>query len=43
MSAKKLNIPYAIIEMNPETVKKESKEGEPIYYGMQRILIYYTM
>ena len=33
MSAKKLNIPYAIIEMNPETVKKESKKGEPIYYG----------
>jgi CPA2 family monovalent cation:H+ antiporter-2 len=33
MSAKKLKIPYAIIEMNPETVKKELKKGEPIYYG----------
>lgn len=27
------NIPYIIIEMNPETVRKERARGEPIYYG----------
>ncbi|MBW2644729.1 MAG: cation:proton antiporter [Deltaproteobacteria bacterium] len=26
-------IPYAVIEMNPETVRKEQAQGEPIYYG----------
>jgi len=26
-------IPYAIIEMNPETVRTEQEQGEPIYYG----------
>jgi CPA2 family monovalent cation:H+ antiporter-2 len=26
-------IPYLIIEMNPETVLKEKKRGEPIFYG----------
>jgi CPA2 family monovalent cation:H+ antiporter-2 len=26
-------IPYAIIEMNPETVRTEQAKGEPIYYG----------
>ena len=26
-------IPYAIIEMNPETVRSEQARGEPIYYG----------
>lgn len=33
ISAKNLKLPYAIIEMNPETVKKELKKGEPIFYG----------
>lgn len=27
------NIPYIIIEMNPETVRKERARGEPIHYG----------
>jgi len=27
------NIPYVIVEMNPETVIKEREKGEPIYYG----------
>jgi len=26
-------IPYVVIEMNPETVKNEQAQGEPIYYG----------
>ena len=26
-------IPYVIIEMNPETVKKEKERGEPIFFG----------
>ncbi|MCP4124766.1 MAG: potassium transporter KefB, partial [Bacteroidetes bacterium] len=26
-------IPYAIIEMNPETVRSEQAKGEPVYYG----------
>lgn len=32
-AAKSIKIPYIIIEMNPETVKKEKKEGENIIYG----------
>jgi CPA2 family monovalent cation:H+ antiporter-2 len=28
-----VGIPYAIIEMNPETVRRERASGEPIYYG----------
>ena len=32
--AKEKQIPYLILEMNPETVKKEQKKkGEPIRYG----------
>ncbi len=27
------DIPYIIIEMNPETVRRERARGEPIYYG----------
>jgi CPA2 family monovalent cation:H+ antiporter-2 len=26
-------IPYVVIEMNPDTVKRERAKGEPIYYG----------
>ncbi len=32
-AAKKAGIPYVIIEMNPETVKREKKKGEPIVFG----------
>jgi len=32
-AAKSIKIPYIIVEMNPETVKKEKKEGENIIYG----------
>ncbi|RME61222.1 potassium transporter KefB [Candidatus Parcubacteria bacterium] len=32
-AAKFADIPYAIIEMNPETVRTEKRKGEPIYYG----------
>jgi len=32
-TAKLSAIPYTIIEMNPETVKKERSTGEPIFYG----------
>jgi len=32
-SAKAADIPYIIIEMNPETVRNEKAKGEPIYYG----------
>ncbi|MCH7399063.1 cation:proton antiporter [Belliella sp. DSM 107340] len=32
-AAKSANIPYSIIETNPETVKTESQKGEPIMYG----------
>ncbi|PSL01465.1 cation:proton antiporter [Cecembia rubra] len=32
-AAKSAKIPYAIIEMNPVTVKEESLKGEPITYG----------
>ncbi|HIJ59647.1 MAG TPA: hypothetical protein HPP56_03415 [Nitrospirae bacterium] len=27
------NIPYVILELNPSTVRKMKKQGEPIYYG----------
>lgn len=30
---KETNIPYVVLELNPETVRKMKKEGEPIYYG----------
>lgn len=32
-AAKRANIPYAIIEMNPETVRAEGEKGEPIIFG----------
>ena len=32
-AAKTAKIPYLIIEMNPETVRKEKKAGEPITFG----------
>lgn len=32
-AAKLGGIPYIIIEMNPETVARERKAGEPIFYG----------
>jgi monovalent cation:H+ antiporter-2, CPA2 family len=32
-AAKRANIPYCIVEMNPETVKEEAQKGEPIIYG----------
>jgi len=32
-AAKRADIPYAIIEMNPETVRTEKAKGEPIIYG----------
>ncbi len=30
---KRVGIPYVVIEMNPETVQKERKKGEPIFFG----------
>lgn len=30
---KSLNLPYVIVELNPFTVKKYKKQGEPIYFG----------
>lgn len=33
LSAKQANLPYTILEMNPETVKKERAKGEPIQFG----------
>ncbi|MBA3238861.1 MAG: cation:proton antiporter [Parachlamydiaceae bacterium] len=33
LSAKKTNLPYVILEMNPETVKAERIKGEPIFFG----------
>ncbi len=30
---KETKIPYTILELNPETVRKMKKKGEPIYYG----------
>ncbi|MFP3870217.1 MAG: cation:proton antiporter [Syntrophobacteria bacterium] len=32
-AARSADIDYVIIEMNPETVRKESSAGEPIFYG----------
>ena len=32
-AARFAGIPYAIIEMNPETVRSKRAKGEPIYYG----------
>jgi len=32
-AARVAGIPYAIIEMNPETVRNEQRRGEPICYG----------
>ena len=32
-AARASRIPYAIIEMNPEAVRRERAGGEPIYYG----------
>ena len=32
-SSKASNIPYVILEMNADTVKKEKRKGEPIYFG----------
>jgi len=33
LAAKAAAIPYVIIELNPDTVKREALKGEPIYYG----------
>jgi K+:H+ antiporter len=33
MAARRAEIPYIIIEMNPDTVRKEKAKGEPIFYG----------
>lgn len=32
-AAAAINVDYAILEMNPDTVKEEQGKGEPIYYG----------
>ena len=32
-AAKSAEIPYVILEMNPDTVRNESKKGEPIVFG----------
>jgi len=32
-ASKYAGIPYVIIELNPETVKREAEKGEPIIYG----------
>jgi monovalent cation:H+ antiporter-2, CPA2 family len=32
-AARAAGVPYAITEMNPETVRKEKAAGEPIYFG----------
>ncbi|MFW6112757.1 MAG: cation:proton antiporter [Thermodesulfobacteriota bacterium] len=32
-AAKAAGIPYVIIEMNPETVRREREQGEPIFFG----------
>lgn len=32
-SCKLASIPYAILEMNPDTVKDQKRNGEPIYFG----------
>jgi len=33
MAASRIEIPHSIIEMNPDTVKKEQAKGVPIFYG----------
>jgi CPA2 family monovalent cation:H+ antiporter-2 len=42
-AARSAGIPYVILEMNPVTVRTESKKGEPIYYGdaTQRAVLEY--
>lgn len=30
---RKVSIPYAVVEMNPETVARERERGEPVLYG----------
>lgn len=32
-AAQAARVPYVVIEMNPETVRRERERGEPIYYG----------
>lgn len=32
-AAKAAGIPYVILEMNPDTVRNESRKGEPIHFG----------
>lgn len=32
-AAKSAQVPYVIVEMNPDTVTKEKLKGEPIFYG----------
>jgi CPA2 family monovalent cation:H+ antiporter-2 len=32
-AARMAGIPYTILEMNPDTVERERKSGEPIFYG----------
>ena len=32
-AARMTGIPYVVIEMSPDTVKKEREKGEPIFYG----------
>jgi CPA2 family monovalent cation:H+ antiporter-2 len=32
-AARTTGIPYIIIEMSPDTIRKEKKKGEPIFYG----------
>ncbi|MGZ3732120.1 MAG: cation:proton antiporter domain-containing protein, partial [Parachlamydiaceae bacterium] len=33
LSAKEAEIPYYILEINPQTVKREKEKGEPIHFG----------
>lgn len=32
-AANAATVPYVIVEMNPETVRREKEKGEPIFYG----------
>ena len=32
-AAKSIGIPYVVLDMNPDTVRKEKLKGEPIYFG----------
>ncbi len=32
-AARMANIPYVVVEMNPDTVRQEKAKGEPIFYG----------